>query len=46
MMNLEYICDFYNQNYKKSTKYENSMKLFQYLLKMWTNRPLGLNTNF
>ena len=45
-MNLKYICDIYNQNYKKLIKLIISMKLSQFFVKMWTNRPLGLNTNF
>jgi len=46
MINLKYMCEIYDQYYKKYIKLNIPMKLSQYLIKMWTNRPLGLNTNF
>ena len=53
MINLKYICEIYDQYYKKNIKKPISMKLSQYFIKLsqyfiklWTNRPLGLNTNF
>jgi len=46
MINLEYIYNYYDICYEKLIKLLISMKLSQYLVKMWTNRPLGLNTNF
>jgi len=38
--------NIYNQYYKKYIKFMILMKLSQYIVKMWTNRTLGLNTNF
>jgi len=46
MINLKYMCDIYNQSWNKFIKFIISMKLSQFFVKMWTNRSLGLNTNF
>jgi len=46
MINLKYIQELYIKYYKKYIKLHNSMKLSQNIVKLWTNRPLGLNTNF
>jgi len=37
---------FITKSYKIFIKILNSLKKLQDIVKMWTNRPLGLNTNF
>jgi len=46
MINMKYLYNIYNHFYKNYIIFIISMKISQYLAKMWTNRPLGLNTNF
>ncbi len=46
MIDHEVKYDFYNIFYKIFIKILNLLKKLQVFLKMWTNRPLGLNTNF